>query len=252
MKTKINRIASYVFSIRAFGWRIGLKLPVIIYGPFKCYNIGKIELKCPIKRGVVVIGTNQCDSPFAHSIINNEGIIEIYGKTYLNFGIKIKNTGMISFGGNNIIGHGVSIDIKDKFELGANSTVGFMSVVTDTNVHYTIDVPSRKIYRKSSLIKIGSYNWIGSYTHIKKGAITPDYTIVSSPNAMIGKDYSSIEPFSILAGCPAKVLRTGLRRVYNWKNEKMIDRFFVDHPEENVFDVEENIDLDDFCKYGFC
>ena len=248
MKKRINRLASYVFNIKAFGWHTGVKLPVIIYGPFKCYSIGKIEIKCPIKRGVVVIGTNQCDVPYSHSIINNEGVIEILGKTYLNFGVKIKNTGRIVFGGNNIISHGVSIDIKEKFELGANSVIGFMSVVTDNNGHYTIDVPSRKIYRKSSPIKIGSYNWFGSYTHIKKGAITPDYTIVSSPNAMIGKDYSSIEPYSILAGCPAKVLRTGLRRVYNWKNEKQIDRFFVENSERDVFDVGENINLDDFCK----
>lgn len=248
MKKKINRLATYLFNIKAFGWRTGLKLPVLIYGPFKCYNVGKIELKCPIKRGIVVIGTNQCDIPFSHSIVNNEGVIEIHGKTFLNFGFKLKNTGKITFGGNNIIGHGVSIDIREQFEVGANSTIGFMSVVTDTNVHYTIDVPARKIYRKSTPIKIGAYNWIGSYTHIKKGAITPDYTIVSSPNAMISKNYSNIEPYSILAGCPAKVLRTGLRRVYNWKQEHMVDKFFNDNPLCSVYDIEDNINLDDFCR----
>lgn len=245
---KINCISTYKFNIKAFGWRIGLKFPVIIYGPFKCYNIGKIELKCPVKYGIVVIGSNQCDVPYSKTIINNEGIIEIYGKTYLSFGVRIKNKGKIIFSGNDIVSHGVSFDIREKLEIGENTSIGYMTVITDSNVHYTIDVTLRKIFRNSAPIKIGAYNWIGSYTHIKKGAIIPDYTIVSSPNAMICKDYSSIEPYSILAGSPAKVLKTGLRRVLNWENQRMINKFFNENPRCNVYDIADDINLDEFCR----
>lgn len=245
LKTNIN---SYVINVKAFGWHTGLKLPILIHGPIKVYSIGNIEIKCPIQKGLLIIGLNECDVPYSHTIFNNQGTIEIYGKTYINFGSKIKNNGRMVFRGNNIVGHGVSFVIQNSFEIGVNSTIGFMSVITDTNTHYTIDIPSRSIRCSSSPIKIGSYNWIGSYTFVKKGAITPDYTIVSSPNAMVGKDYTSIEPYSILAGCPAKVLRTGLRRIYNFKTEHMLNRFFKENPQNLVYKIDENQDFDDFCQ----
>lgn len=244
-------IASYKFNIKAFGWRTGLKLPVLIHGPIKVYSVGDIVLKCPIQKGLLTIGLNQCDVPYSHTIFNNQGCIEIHGKTFINFGSKIKNRGNVVFGGNNIIGHGVSFDISNRFEIGKNSTIGFMSVVTDTNVHYVVDVPSRSIGRSTSPIKIGAYNFIGSYTHIKKGTVTPDYTIVSSPNAMLGKNYSSIEPYSILAGSPAKVLRSGLRRVYSWKTEHMLNAFFANNPQSSIYKIDEIMNLDDFCKFDW-
>ena len=245
---KLNLFDTFRFNIRAFGLIKGLKMPVYIYGKIKVYQIGKIDIKCPLRPGIIVIGMNACDVPYSHTIFNNRGSIEVYDKLYINFGARISNEGLMIFGGNNIVGHGVSFDIKEKFEIGHDATVGFMSVVTDTNVHYILDVETRNVARRSKPIKIGNYNWIGSYSHIKKGTITPDYTIVASPNALLSKDYSELPPYTILGGSPAKPLKTGLRRIYNFKNEQLINKFFNSHPQETNFEVEATTNLDEFCR----
>ena len=197
---RLNIFDTLRFNIQAFGLIKGMKLPVYIYGNIKTYHIGQIKIKCPLQRGLIVIGMNECDVPYAHTIFNNKGVIEVYGKLYINFGARISNEGCMIFRGSNILGHGVSFDIKEQFEIGHDSTVGFMSVVTDTNVHYILDVSTGKVARRSKPIKIGDFNWIGSYSHIKKGTITPDYTIVASPNALLSKDYSLLEPYTIIGG----------------------------------------------------
>ena len=245
---KLNVFDTLRLNIKAFGLLKGLKLPILVYGKIKIHNVGNIVFKCPISRGLVVIGLNECDVPYSHSILNNTGTIEVHGKLYVNYGARISNEGLMVLGGNNILGHGVSFDIKEKFEIGHDSTVGFMSVVTDTNVHYILDVETRKVARRSKPIYLGNFNWIGSYTHIKKGTITPDYTIVASPNALIAKDYSSIEPYTILGGSPAKPLKAGLRRIYNFKSEHTINEYFNANPAETYFTIDDDADLDDFCK----
>ena len=244
----LNIIDTLRLNIKAFGLLTGIKLPILVYGKMRIYNVGHIEIKCPLKRGLIVIGLNECDVPYAHTIFNNHGKIEIHGKLYINYGARISNEGFMVFNGNNIIGHGVSFDIKEKFELGHDSTVGFMSVVTDTNVHYILDVETRKVYRRSKPIKIGNFNWIGSYTHIKKGTITPDYIIVASPNALLAKDYSAIAPYTILGGSPAKPLKEGLRRIYKFKSEHLINKFFAANPDAEYYQIDNDVDLDDFCK----
>ena len=244
---KLNILTTIRFNIQAFGIMQALKCPVLIYGKMKIYHIGQFHIKCPLKRGIVVIGMNECDVPYAHTIFNNRGVIEIHDKLYINFGAKISNEGVMIFHGNNIIGHGVSFDIKEKFEIGHDATVGFMSVVTDTNVHYILDVSARKVARRSKPIKIGNFNWIGSYSHIKKGTITPDYTIVASPNALLSKDYSTLDPYTILGGSPAKPLKVGLRRIYKFKNEQMINAYFSRNPTEEYFLIKNDVNLDIFC-----
>ena len=245
---RLRIIDTLLFNIRAFGLRKGLRLPVYIYGKVKVYQMGKIEICCPIKRAIVIIGMNAHDTSAPYTIFNNKGVIEIHGRTYFHHGCRLTNQGKMVLGANNIFSHNTQFDIKERIDFGHDVSVGYDSVFTDSDVHYSIDVQKRRVYRNTKPIRIGNYNWFGSSTHIKKGTITPDYTMVASPNALLSKDYTDIPPYTILAGSPARPIKQGLRRVYKFRSENMIRQYFAANPDAEYYQIDNDVDLDDFCK----
>lgn len=244
----LNIISTLRFNIKAFGLMKGLRLPVIVYGKAKIKETGIIRIHCPLQRGVIVIGTNYDTVVAPFTLFHNTGTIDVHGKVYINFGTAFVNRGLVGFGGNNLFGNQCDIDIHDKLQLGSNVFFGFGSHITDTDHHYVVDARTRRAYRNCAPIIIGNFNWFGSNSFIKKGTVTPDYLIVASPNSMLSKDYSALPPYTVLAGSPARPLKEGIRRIYNYRNESLIRDFFAQHPEEKFYQVEEQTDLDEFCK----
>ena len=244
----INILATLRFNIKAFGFAKGLRLPVYIYGPIKIKSIGTIRINCPIKRRLFVIGTNHDTVAAPYTVFYNTGTIEIHGKVYLNYGSVIVNSGVIIFRGNNLIGNQTDINVHQRLDMGCNVSIGFETHITDNDHHYVIDVNTRKVLKNSAPITIGNFNWFGSNSFIKKGTVTPDYLIVASPCSMLSKDYSSLPPYTVLAGCPARPVKQGIRRVYNFRNEAKINEYFHQHPDEEFYQIEEMANLDDFCK----
>lgn len=234
------------FNLRAFGMRKGLKLPVYVYGRVKVYKMGKIDIKCPLKRGILKLGMNYDDTALPYLIWKNMGTIELHGKTWIHQGCRVMNRGVMVFDGGDIISHACVFDIRNRIEFGKNVSVGYASEFTDSDVHYMVDVESRTVKPNSRPIRIGSFNWLGSHTFVKKGTVTPDYTIVASPNAVLLKDYSKdVAPYSILAGSPACVVAQGKRRILKFRSEGRVAECFKQGNAEYV--VPEGIDLDEFC-----
>ena len=67
-------------------------------------------------------------------------------------------------------------------------------------------------------IIIGNNCWIGNRTTINPGTIIPDFTIVTS-NSLVNKDYSDIDPYTLIGGLPCKVIKSGIVRVWDRKIE---------------------------------
>lgn len=234
-------------NIRLFGLRKGLKLPIYIYSKTKIYNLGKIEFKCPLRRGIWKIGINSCDSAHPCTIINNMGVVEIHGRTFLNHGARLTNRGTIVFHGNDILSHNIVIDIRERLEIGKNVSIGYASEFIDSDMHYMIDVETKLVKKNTAPIFIGNFNWLGSHTFVKKGAKTPDHTIVASPNALIAKDYTGIIPeYSILGGAPAKVIGKGKQRIMNHANERFV-REALNESGKDFIQVE-CTDINEFCQ----
>lgn len=241
-------LRTLILNIRLFGFRKGLKLPVYVYSKTKIYSLGKIEFKCPLRRGILRIGMHHDDSAQPYTIINNTGTIEVYGRTYLHHACRLTNTGVIIFRGSDIISHECVFDIRERLEIGHDVSVGFGSEFADSDMHYMVDVDKRTVTRNSAPISIGSHNWLGSHTYIKKGGKTPEHTIVASPNALIAKDYTQTTPeYSILGGAPAKVIGQGKQRIMNFRNERFV-RDGVAQSESGTITLDKDIDIDEFCK----
>jgi acetyltransferase-like isoleucine patch superfamily enzyme len=244
----VNIIATLRFNVKAFGLVKGLRLPVCIYGSIKMKHIGTILIKCPLRRHLVVIGAN-CDTVAApYTVFNNTGTVEVHGKVYLNYGCVFVNRGEVVLRGNDLIGNQTTIDIFQRLDMGRNVSIGFETHISDDDHHFMVDVNTRKVRRTSAPVAIGNFNWFGSNTYIKKGTVTPDYLTVASPYSMLSKDYSSLPPHTVLAGCPARPVKQGIRRIYNFGEELKIKNYFRSHPEESYYQMDEQADLDEICK----
>ena len=243
----VNILATLWFNIKAFGFVKGLRLPVYIYGPVKLRHIGKIDIKCPVRRALWVIGLNHRSVVAPFTMFDNQGVIEVHGPVFLNFGSTLSNHGTIVFEGKNLIGNKSEIYVYQRLEVGSNTSIGFDSRIMDSDMHYVVNVESHRVYSNIMPIRIGRYNWFGSNTFVKKGVVTPDYLVVASPNALLTKDYSHLPPYTVLAGAPAKPIGQGIRRIYNFYNEKLIHQFFKENRDASFYQVDDDTELDEFC-----
>lgn len=246
---KQNRLSvrkTLLFNFCAFGWRGICKIPVFVYGNTELYKIGKINIHCEMSRGIVCIGRNNYKSQGVTRFCNS-GIIDICGPVRIEGATIVENFGTIKLDGDNLISDGSMILVRSELQMGKHSRLGFHGLIMDSDDHFTFDVNSRKIYRNSKPIKIGAFNWFGNSTFIKKGVVTPDYLIVASANSVLAKDYSSVPPYSVLGGVPAKIIKSGIRTVFDTHKEWDVINFFKKNPEAESFDIAADIDLDEFC-----
>ena len=243
---KINIYKTLLFNFLAFGIKGVLKCPVYIYRNTKIYSVGKINIECPWERGMIKVGELDLKSQGVTKFLNR-GNIKFKGYVAIGGCTILENYGEIVFEGYNRIGDGSFILIREKFIMGEQIRLGFHCFVMDSDDHYTIDIETKKVTRNTKPIILGKYNWIASHSYIKKGVITPDYLIVASANALLTKDYSSLPPYSIIGGNPVRLLKSGIRRIYNKEEERKIKKYFLNNPDENMFVYEDAADIDKIC-----
>lgn len=235
-----------IVNLRLFGWK-GLKIiPVHIYHNVHIYSLGNIKFTCPLKSGLLTIGRLDIKSQ-GITKFNNRGTIIIGDYVEIGGCTIIDNTGRIELAGYNRISDGTQLLIRNLLTVGIQTGLGFHSFLMDSDDHFTIEIDTKRILNNSKPIHIGSYNWIGCCTFIKKGTVTPDYTIVASTNTLLTKDYSDIPPYSVLAGVPAKVIKTGIRRVRCLEIEQQMKRYFSKHPKEKYFQFGDDTSIEELC-----
>ncbi len=221
--------------------------PVYIYRNTKIYSIGEIIFTCPLKNGILKIGKYDSKSQGYTKLINYGKIV--VGDTVIIAGATIiENMGIIIFKGKNFIGDGSFYFIRNKLIVGENSRIGFHSFVMDSDDHFTINIKTKLIQRNTKQIIIGNNNWFGNTTYIKKGTVTPDYLIVASPNALLLKDYTDLPKYTVLGGAPAKVISSGIRRIYDKYVESEIYDFFKQNPtmDEYIIEIDDK-GVDNLC-----
>lgn len=252
MVKPLSIIKTLYVNFRVLPFSQAIHLPIYVYKNIKIYKLGIIEIRSSeIKSGMISIGPVDYTAHGAGKFFN-AGRIIFYGPVEIGGGFIWDNFGLMEFNGHNKIGPGTTFIIREKLEMGAHTTMGFCCFCMDSDDHYTIDVNTLTIGRNKKSIKIGSRNWIASRTFVKKGTITPDYTIVASANTLLSKDYSDIGPYCVLGGIPAKKIGFGIRRIYNVKEQINIDNYFNNNPQENIFIPDITLDeIDDYCTSNF-
>lgn len=180
--------------------------------------IGDAILNSKYKR--VLIGEDlkdfghQCEKTYLHLA----GTISFAGLTRILRGCLIDVCGTLCMGNNVVLCANTKLRCYNQILIYDEVTLSHESQIFDTNFHYIVDVEKPEFRPMSHPIKIGSYVWIGNRSTVNAGAVIPDNTIVAS-NSLVNKDLSDIPAYSIVAGTPCKVVKSGVRRVWDMAEE---------------------------------
>lgn len=252
-RPKLNLFKTLYLNLRCLPLLQALRFPVHVYGALKIYSLeGAIEIEGPIRCGMIKIGLPGV-SPGTSTLrkyLKLDGKIIFKGD--INFfngcSICVAPGAVLSFGRETWIGDKAIIHCTKRIELGDcfHSATGLYMI--DTNGHYILDIENKSIGSIAGNIFIGEYVWLGNNVSVSKSTILPAHTIVAN-RSLVNRDYTkSVPEYSIIAGSPAKLVKTGFTRIYNPHNEKMLNEWFDVNGENSVFHCEAN-NIKEFC-YG--
>lgn len=120
------------------------------------------------------------------------------------------------------IGSNIKILCFKKITIGDSVRIAWDCQIYDSSFHYVEKTENGEIGPLAKEVFIGDRIWLGNKSTVSKGAVIPSDTIVAS-NSLVNKDFSSIAPYTMIAGIPARPKATGLRRAWSLKDQKDLD-----------------------------
>lgn len=241
----IRFIKTIYLNFKLLPWNIAVKLPIYLYGPVNLYWLkGKIEIKSnKIYRGMIKLGRNyeyfngSDGSSFIY--MSPKSTIIFNGPCAIgnNYKIRVETNAILEFGEYNFFGSSIKFICTDKIKIGHYTRCAYESQIIDTNSHFVYNEKNNKVARKKGSIEIGDFNWIGNRTTITKGTKTKEGTIVCA-NSTLNKDFTKLEEnHQMLGGIPAKLITSGLKRIFSTKIDKQIEQYFSSNKDEEFYTI---------------
>lgn len=238
MKRKIkellrcNLIKTIKFNFKMLPLKYARKLPILFYGKTDFRSLkGCVKINGPVSTAMIRVGIKDeyVDTSIGNTIWTINGTIVFNGplKMWRGSYIVVAKNAVLDIGSQQTkLGSHLKIMCFNRITIGNCVRIAWECQIYDTSFHY-IELKNRnnEIQPLSKPVVIGNCVWLGNRSTVSKGAIIPNDTIVAS-GSMINKDFSNTEPYSMLAGCPATVKATGLRRVFDRKQERELDKKF--------------------------
>lgn len=213
---QLSLIKTLIFNFKYLPFHQAIKLPILLFKvKFKALE-GKIKIDTDnISFGMIKLG-RKMNSLYENSnsrfIWENKGTVIFKGQFAVghNSSLSIGKNGTLEFGDNFVAVTTVKIACYKKIVFGNNNRIAWESLIIDTDFHATVslDTGERSITCKE--IIIGNNNWIGIRSMILKGTKTPNFCVVGA-GSLLNKVYD-IPEYSLLAGNPAKLIKTGIYR----------------------------------------
>lgn len=161
-----------------------IKLPILLYKPHLIAMKGTIIFDCPVKFGLVTLGTFASNMHPNSGIAweNNGGEVVFKGKckignaTHISIGAK----GLLTIGDDLVNASGLRICCFRKVTICDHVRLGWGVTLMDTNFHPLIEKSTNKIKKASGDIFIGSFNWIGMECVVMHSVSTPERCIIGA------------------------------------------------------------------------
>lgn len=243
-----NPLATFYLNIRSFKLSQAWKMPIFVFGCPRFYNLsGRMEIEGRVSPGMIVFNRTRAGSPSLESLqseIMNQGRIVFHGCGIIGTGNKIRvaEYGVLKIGRDFKITDMVNIGVYSTVVIGKETRITHRCQILDSNYHYVANFNNRSIPKCTNPIVIGKGCWICNSSTIQGGTILPDHTIVAS-NSLVNKDLSHIGTETIIGGIPAKLLKTGFRRIVDTKMEASLHNYYDKNP-DSVFKMLEDIVLE--------
>ncbi len=130
------------------------------------------------------------------------------GTASIGAGARIYTKGDLIIGDNFYLSLNSQIIAHDRITFGNDCTIGWDSLIMDTDFHKVKDTETGKYHPMTKPIQIGNHCWICNNVQILKGTEIPDDVIVASCS-LLNKRYD-IPSASLLAGNPAQLKKIGI------------------------------------------
>lgn len=227
-----NICKTLYINLKAFPFKSAIKFPIFVFGKLKIYNLGVIKIDAPISKGMIILGRNK-DRFHASSgaaMIDNSGIILFKGPCIfsVDYGIYTQSTGVVEIGDLTFFGSKIKIYCYNRIVIGRCSQITSENQLFDNGFHFMKNVETGEVKNIMGETHIGNYCWIGNRSTIARGANLPDYTIVTS-NSLVNKDFSTVPPYPLIGGIPAKLISNGNVRIFNREDEGRLYEYFSKH-----------------------
>lgn len=233
-----NLLKSLLFNFKMLPFRQAVRLPILFYGKTNFRSLkGAVEIKGRINTGMITVGRQDVyvDTSVQNNIWTINGTIVFDGPVRFFRGsyVLVAKDAVLEINsrpgelGLTKIGSNTKIMCFEHIKIGYACRIAWECQIYDTSFHYLeyTESPQTDIVPLSEPIIIGDFVWIGNRTTISKGAVIPDNSVVAS-NTLVNNDFSEQGPCCMLAGIPASLKVSGVRRVYDRKYEKELDQKF--------------------------
>ena len=198
------------------------KIDLNIEGKNNKVIIGKLSNGCPGKLYIKIGGDNNSIVIDKRMWITAQLHIEA-GRNHSLYGLAHDIS--ISIGENTSFGHCYiqTVNSNCSIKIGKNCMIARDVCILNTDFHPIYDLTTKKIINKVKSLIIGDHCWIGQSATILKNTIIPNDCIVGAGSVVSSRiesissgvhdsksEYSrwgGVEPHSIIAGNPAKVVR---------------------------------------------
>lgn len=218
IRTLLAILPSALFCLRYLPFKQAIKLPIIIYNIHIFKLGGKVIIDSPnIYFGMIRLGmfiTNQ----YPNSGIRwyNNGTIIFKGKACIGANSAItmlRTTSYLEIGDNFVNSTSIRVICDYRIIIKDNVRIGWVVSITDSAMHRTKDINGNFTGPGYGEISIEHNCWIASQCFIMYNTKLPQYTTVGA-RSLTNKNYE-IPPYSLIAGTPAKLIKTGIWRDLN-------------------------------------
>lgn len=244
---KLNWYATLKINFKKFKFKDAIRFPVIVYGKLRIVDLsGEIFFNCPIKRGIIKIGTE------VEVIVTSYGTAQLTlaGKLIVNgpfttgkdVSIVIERNGVLNIGEGTYLGNHTKLIVVNDVYFGKWIRFAYDSQLLSTNFHNIKNMITGMVNKMSGKgIVVNDYCWIGNNSTIMQGSILPEKSIITS-HSLVNKDFSKAPQYPMIGGIPAKVIGYGKCRVFNPEVDKWISDYFTEHPDVIEYDAS-NLDI---------
>lgn len=198
------------FNLRAFPLAIALKLPVLVYYKVRIVEIHKNIIQFPngFHPLMVRIGYGGGRSIIGHnySIINiRKGHVRFLGSANFAEGTVLDNCGELTFGHHFSTNKNPFISCSKEITFGDDVMFGYNVSVRDSDGH-TVYLDGEPKTSQRPII-VGNHAWLASHSHVLKGAVIPDDSIVAF-GCVTSSKFS--DKGSLIVGVPGKQTQKGV------------------------------------------
>jgi acetyltransferase-like isoleucine patch superfamily enzyme len=200
------------FNLRVLPFRQAIRLPLLVSPKVALYDLrGNVTVPDPVRPAMILIGFGELgafDYRRSRAVWEVAGRVVFDGPVRLGNGFKLSvaETGTVTFGEDFVGLNEAQAICRQSIRFGRGVGIGWNSLITDTDFHVLIPIEGEP-GPADAPIEIGDGSWVGARSTIMKGVRIPHDTIVAAGSVVAR---SVEEPNTVVAGNPAKTVKTGI------------------------------------------